>query len=68
MSTTAPYYINSGKIVTAQVGTPNEITVFKAGNKFVAARSNEFGYANYEIVPAVVELNPLGPIGTSPKR
>jgi len=68
LSTTAPYYINNGKIVTSQVGTPIEITVYKAGGKYLAARSNEFGYANYEIIPAVAELNPLGPIGTSPKR
>jgi hypothetical protein len=68
LGTTAPYYINNGKIVTTQVGTPIEITVYKTGNKYVAARSNEFGYANYEIIPALVELNPLGPIGASPKR
>jgi hypothetical protein len=29
------------------------------GNKYVGARSNEFGYANYEIIPAVTELSPL---------
>ena len=28
-------------------------------NKYLAARSNEFGYANYEIIPAVKALNPL---------
>jgi hypothetical protein len=63
-----PYFINNGKIVTALVGTPVEITVYKAGDKYYGARSNEFGYANYEIIPAVVELNPLGPIGKSPRR
>ena len=68
LSTTAPYYINNGKIVTSQVGTPIEITVYKVGDKYVAARSNEFGYANYEIIPAVAELNPLGPIGASPRK
>ena len=62
------YYINNGKIVTALVGTPIEITVYKVGDKYVGARSNEFGYANYEIVPAVAELNPLGPIGKRPLR
>jgi hypothetical protein len=41
------------------VGTPVEIAVYKAGDKYVAARSNEFGYANYEIVPAVAQLNAL---------
>jgi hypothetical protein len=47
---------------------PLEITVYKVGDKYVGARSNEFGYANYEIVPAVAELNPLGPIGKSRLR
>jgi hypothetical protein len=54
-----PYYLNNGKIVTALVGTPIEITVYKVGNKYLGARSNEFGYANYEIIPAVAELSPL---------
>ena len=63
-----PYFINSGKLVTALVGTPIEITVYKMGDKYFGARSNEFGYANYEIIPAVAELNPLGPIGASPKK
>jgi hypothetical protein len=59
LSNSGPYFINNGKIVTALVGTPLEITVYKAGDKYLAARSNEFGYANYEIIPAVRELNPL---------
>ena len=54
-----PYFINNGKIVTALVGTPLEITVYKVGDKYLGARSNEFGYANYEIIPAVRVLNPL---------
>ena len=53
------YNINNGKIVTELVGTPIEITVYKLGDKFLAARSNEFGYANYEMIPAVGELSPL---------
>lgn len=53
------YFINNGKIVTALVGTPIEITVYKAGNDYFGARSNEFGYANYKIVSAVKELAPL---------
>ena len=44
-----PYYINNGKIVTSLVGTPIEITVYKLGGKYYGARSNEFGYANYEV-------------------
>ena len=68
LRTSSPYYINNGKIVTALVGTPIEVTVYKMGDKYLGARSNEFGYVNYQIVPAVAELNPLGPIGKSPRR
>jgi hypothetical protein len=60
LGTTRAYYINNGKIVTELVGTPIEITVYKMGDKYFGARSNEFGYVNYEIIPEVAELNPLG--------
>jgi hypothetical protein len=65
LGTSSPYFINNGKIVNPISGTPIEITVYKVGDKYLAARSNEFGYANYEIIPAVVELNPLS-IGAKP--
>jgi hypothetical protein len=29
------------------------------GDKYLAARSDEFGYANYEVIPHVSQLNPL---------
>jgi len=58
---TSPYYINNGKLVSQLAGTPFEVTVYKMGDKYYGARSNEFGYANYEIIPALKELNPLGP-------
>ena len=45
----ARYEIRGGKIVTTLANTPFEISVFKVGDKYVAARSNEFGYANYEV-------------------
>jgi hypothetical protein len=61
LATSRTYNLINGKIVTMLVGTPIEITVYKVGNKYVGARSNEFGYANYELVPAVAELAPLGP-------
>jgi len=32
---------------------------YKLGDKYYGARSNEFGYANYEIIPALKEVNPL---------
>jgi hypothetical protein len=53
------YRIAKGKIVTELVGTPIEIAVYKAGDKYLAARSDEFGYANYEVIPHVSVLNPL---------
>jgi len=53
------YAIQNGKILTDLGGTPLEIAVYKLGDKYLAARSNEFGYANYEIIPAVEELAPL---------
>ena len=36
-------------LVTTIANTPFEITVYKVGDKYVAARSNEFGYANYQV-------------------
>jgi hypothetical protein len=53
------YTIANGKIQSALVGTPIEIAVYKVGDKYVGARSNEFGYANYEITQAAKELSPL---------
>jgi hypothetical protein len=45
----AQYEISGGRIVTTIEMTPFAVTVYKLGNKYVAARSNEFGYANYEV-------------------
>src|SRR5262249_10871284 len=59
LGTTRTYSVQNGRILTDLAGTPVEITVYKMGDKYVGARSNEFGYANYEIVPAVAELSPL---------
>ena len=59
LGTSRTYNIANGKIVTELVGTPIEITVYKVGDKYVGARSNEFGYANYALIPAVEELSPL---------
>ena len=59
LGSSSPYYINNGKLVTEMVGTRFEVTVYKLGGKYYGARSNEFGYANYEIIPALKELNPL---------
>jgi hypothetical protein len=43
------YEIRDGKYLVEIAGAPLEVTVYKIGDKYVAARSNEFGYANYEI-------------------
>ena len=45
-----PYSIREGKIVNMVGNAPFEMTVYKLGDKLYAARSNEFGYANYEIL------------------
>ncbi len=45
----AEYEITGGRLVTTLEMTPFEVTVYKLSNKYVAARGNEFGYANYEV-------------------
>ena len=59
LGTSRSYDIINGKIVTELVGTPIEVAVYKMGDKYLAARSDEFGYANYEVIPHVSALNPL---------
>jgi hypothetical protein len=44
------YTIQNGKIVSTVANSPFEVTVYKVGDKHLAARSNEFGFANYEIM------------------
>ena len=43
------YEIKDGHLTTELAGTQFAVTVYKVGDKYVAARSNEFGYANYEV-------------------
>src|ERR1700730_1628582 len=43
------YEIRNGRIVTTIGGTPFAVTVYPVGDKYIAARSDEFGYANYEL-------------------
>ena len=45
----AAYEIKDGQIITTLDNAPFAVTVYKVGDKYVAARSNEFGYANYEV-------------------
>ena len=58
--TTSPYKIEDGKLITFVSQDPYAFTFYKLGNTYYAARSNEFGYANYEIVPEPkFAINPL---------
>ncbi len=43
-----PYSIANGKVVTMLANTPFEMTIYKVGDQYLGARSNEFGFANYE--------------------
>jgi hypothetical protein len=45
----AEYEIKNGRLSTTIGETPFELLIYKSGNKYVAARPAEFGYANYEI-------------------
>ncbi len=58
--TTIPYKIEGGKLVTLVSQDPYAVTVYKLGNTYYGARSNEFGYANYEMIPRPqIVVNPL---------
>jgi len=58
---TTPYTITSGKVVTMLSQAPMEVVVYKKGDTYYAARSNEFGYANYEfLTKPPTFLHPLG--------
>jgi hypothetical protein len=57
---TGRYQIQGGKLVTWVAQEPYTYTFYRLGATTYAARSNEFGYANYEIVPAPqFAVNPL---------
>jgi hypothetical protein len=43
------YKIHDGHIITTIGGTPFDVTVYKLGDKYLASRSDEYGYANYEV-------------------
>jgi len=58
--TTIPYKIADGRLVTYVSQDPYSFTFYKLRNTYYAARSNEFGYANYEIIaPPQIVINPL---------
>ena len=49
---TTPYKIEGGKVVTNISQAPYAVTIYKLGDTYYGARSNEFGYVNYEIIPS----------------
>jgi hypothetical protein len=58
--TTMPYRIEGGKLVVYMAQDPYAVAVYKLGKTYYGARSNEFGYANYEIISAPqIAANPL---------
>ncbi len=57
---TPPYKIEGGKLAIKMAQDPYSMTIYKLGDTYYGARSNEFGYANYEIIPSPqFVLNPL---------
>ena len=67
---TTPYTIDNGKVVTTLSQTPYADTFYKLGNAYYAARSNEFGYVNYEITlkgPAAVHPLPQHQTSAEPR-
>jgi hypothetical protein len=59
--TTNPYKIEGGKLITFVSQEPYSYTLYKVGDTYYGARSNEFGYANYQIIPV-----PSPPIVSNP--
>ena len=43
------YNIQDRSLITDIEGTQFRATAYKLGDKYVAARGHEFGYANYEL-------------------
>jgi hypothetical protein len=57
---TTPYKIEGGKVLTKVQADPYTVTIYKLGDTYYGARSNEFGYANYEMIPSPqFAVNPL---------
>lgn len=43
------YKIKNGRVVTYLDGTPFDVAVYKLRGKYLAARDDEYGYANYRV-------------------
>ena len=50
LGVTSPYKIANGKVVITLSQEPYSFTIYKLRNTYYAARSNEFGYVNYESI------------------
>jgi hypothetical protein len=44
------YEIKGGRIITTLGSLPYEAAIYRVGDKYFGARSNEFGFANYELL------------------
>ena len=53
--TTSTYKIDGSNLITYVSQDPYAITFHKLGDTYYGARSNEFGYANYEIIPRAAD-------------
>jgi hypothetical protein len=60
---TSNYKVDGDKLITWVSQDPYAWTFHKLGTNYYAARNNEFGFANYEIIPAPqIAANPLAAI------
>jgi DnaJ-domain-containing protein 1 len=58
------YKIEGGKLITYVAQEPFAFSFYQHGDTHYAARSNEFGYANYQIIAAPqTAVNPLTEVG-----
>lgn len=53
------YQVEGGKILEDFGNGPLSWTAYKSGDKTLFARSDEFGYANYEVIPVPANLTKL---------
>ena len=57
---TSPYKIEGGKLTTKVAQNPYSMTIYKLGDTYYGARSSDFGYAHYEMIPSPqIASNPL---------
>jgi len=60
LANTSPYKIEGGKLTVKVAQDPYSMIIYKLGDTYYGARSSEFGYANYEMIPSPqFVLNPM---------